>query len=647
MPLVFSLHAGAGCGASSPCAERDCARLAALVRQMPLIALAIAGNALTLAAISLYSAPLALTVSAPLALAGLCACLVIAWRRLIRKPIVEAEARRILRRVKLAAAPLAFLYIAWAMALYMHAGPGQAEALVYSLALTGMFTIFALAQLPKAALLVGGMSLPGFAWLLITGGDASAILAGVNIFVVVLALFMSVNGSSREFDDLVAARACAAQFAEDNRRIANTDSLTGLANRRAFFAQMSREIARSEQVFMGIVDLDGFKPVNDLYGHALGDKVLCECAGRLRQFETEGVSVARLGGDEFGVVVNARMTPSEILAFGARICAALKAPVRIAGAEASISCSIGFARFPQDASDAEQLYERADFALYHGKQHHRGEAVLFTAEHETKMRLKARIEQCLRRANLEEEIRLEFQPLFDAADQSIVSFEALARWTSPELGSVSPSQFVPIAERSETIHTLTRTVLRKALRAAKNWPETVGVSLNLSVRDLLSPIALSQIIVIIETSGVDPARIDIEVTETSLLTDFEGAQAALTTLKRLGVKISLDDFGTGYSSLAYVHRLPLDKIKIDRSFVQEMQGNGVARDIIKSMIALIGSLNLHCVTEGVETSEQFDLLRKFGCNVVQGFLFSRPIPQDEVVRFIADAGGGRPYAASA
>lgn len=647
MPLVFSLHAGAGCGSSSPCAERDCARLAALVRQMPLIALAIAGNVLTLAAIFHTSAPLALTVSAPLALACLGLCLVIAWRRLIRQPIVEAEAGRILYRVKLAAAPLAFLYIAWAMALYMHAGPGQDEALIYSVALTGMFTIFALSQLPKAALLVGGLTLPGFAWLLITGGDASAILAGVNIFVVVLALFLSVNGSSRDFDDLVAARACAAQFAEDNRRIANTDSLTGLANRRAFFAQMSREIARGEQVFMGIVDLDGFKPVNDLYGHAVGDKVLCECAMRLRRFESDSVSVARLGGDEFGVVVNARMTQTEILAFGARICAAFKAPVRIAGAEARMSCSIGFARFPQDAADAEQLYERADFALYHGKQHHRGEAVLFTSEHETKMRLKARIEQGLRRADLEEEITLEFQPLFDATDRSIVSFEALARWMSPELGAVPPSQFVPVAERNETIHALTRTVLRKALKAAKNWPETVGVSLNLSVRDLLSPIALSQIVAIIETSGVAPARIDIEVTETSLLTDFERAQAALTTLKRLGVKISLDDFGTGYSSLAYVHRLPLDKIKIDRSFVQEMQGNGVARDIIKSMIALIGSLNLHCVTEGVETSEQFDLLRKFGCNVVQGYLFSRPIPQDEVAAFIADAGCGRAWAASA
>jgi len=649
MSLVFSLSAGTGASSSNGEGRSDRVRLAALTRQIPLLALAIAGNTLALGGIFHDSAPPALTLSAPLALACICAFVAIVWRRLAKKPLGEDEAARILRRVNLCSAALSLLYIVWAIALYLHAGPGQGEALIYSVALTGTFTIFALARLPKTALLIGGMSLPGFAWLLMTAGDATSILAGLNILVVVLSLFVSVNGSSRDFDGMVAAEARASQLADDNRRIANTDSLTRLANRRALFARLSGEIARGGDaaVLMGVLDLDGFKPVNDLHGHAAGDKVLCECADRLRLFESEAVSVARLGGDEFGVIVFGRRTPAEILAFGAKICAALKAPVRIAGAEASVSCSIGFARFPEDAPDAEQLYERADFALCHAKQNAPGEAVLFTPEHETTMRMRARIEQSLRRANFDEEISLEFQPLFDVDDQSIVSFEALARWRSPELGAVSPSLFVPVAERSEVIHALTRAVLRKALKAALTWPEPVGVSLNLSVRDLLSPVALSQIVAIIETSGVAASRIDIEVTETSLLGDFDRAVAALTTLKRLGVKISLDDFGTGYSSLAYVHRLPLDKIKIDRSFVQAMQGNGVARDVIRSMIGLIGNLKLHCVTEGVETSEQFDLLRKFGCKVVQGYLFSRPIPQDEVGRFIAEAGARRLVAASA
>ncbi|MBB4196266.1 diguanylate cyclase (GGDEF)-like protein [Rhodoblastus sphagnicola] len=671
MQLQFS-PAG-GCGprpAQSP--ELNRVRVAALVRQMPLLALVIAGNTLALAAMALHSAPLPLTLSAPVALLAICGLMAFDWLRIAGRVIGEEEAGRILRRVNTASTALSMVYIVWVTALYVHADAAQRNALIHAVALTGMFAIFALAQLPKTALLIGGMSLPGFAWLLMTAGDSTSILAGVNIFIVLLSLFMSVSGSSRDFDDMVAARAQASQLAkdksqlakdksqladeksqlaedmsrladeksrlaEDNERLANTDSLTRLANRRAFFADISREIDTGDPVLMGIVDLDGFKPVNDLYGHALGDKVLCECAERLRLFGQEGATIARLGGDEFGVFLSGRMTDSDILAFGARICAALKAPVRIGDAHATISSSIGFARFPEDARDAQHLYERADFALYYAKQNRRGEAVLFTADHETNMRMNARIEQCLRRANLEEEIQLEFQPLFDVADQSIVSFEALARWKSPELGAVSPTQFVPVAERSEIIHALTRTVLRKALKAAKAWPESLGVSVNLSVRDLLSPRALTQIVAIIEASEIDTARIDIEVTETSLLTDFEKAEAALTMLKRLGVKISLDDFGTGYSSLSYVHRLPVDKIKIDRSFIQEIHGSGVARDIVKSMIGLIGNLNLHCVTEGVETSEQFDLLRKFGCNVVQGFLFSRPIPQDDVARFIAEA----------
>jgi diguanylate cyclase (GGDEF)-like protein len=639
MSLVFSPADGRVPQPASSGLELNRARLAALARQIPLLALAIAGNTLALAAIFLDAAPMELTLAAPAGLLFICAVVAVDWMRIAGRPIGEVEAGAILGRMNLASAALTIAYSVWAMALYAHADATQRTALVYAVALTGMFAIFALAQVPKTALLIGGLSLPGFAWLLMMAGDPTSVLAGVNIFLVLISLFMSVNGASRNFDDMVAARAQASRLAEDNQRLANQDSLTLLANRRAFFARVSGEIDKGEAgaLLMGVIDLDGFKPVNDLYGHALGDKVLCECADRLRMFESQGVAFARLGGDEFAVVMSGRLTEDEVLAFGARLCAAIRAPVRVADTQAGISCSIGFARFPEDAADAQQLYERADFALYYGKQHHRGEAVLFTPTHETNMRMSARIEQCLRRANLEDEIRLEFQPLFDVVDQTIVSFEALARWTSPELGAVPPSLFVPVAERSEIIHALTRTVLRKALKAAKTWPDSVGVSFNLSVRDLLSPRALTQLIAIIEASDVEPSRIDIEVTETSLLTDFEKAEAALTMLKRLGVKISLDDFGTGYSSLSYVHKLPLDKIKIDRSFIQEMHGNEAARDIVKSMIGLIGNLNLHCVTEGVETSEQFDLLRAFGCNVVQGFLFSRPIPQEDVPRFIAEA----------
>jgi predicted signal transduction protein with EAL and GGDEF domain len=208
------------------------------------------------------------------------------------------------------------------------------------------------------------------------------------------------------------------------------------------------------------------------------------------------------------------------------------------------------------------------------------------------------------------------------------------RWTSPDLVDVSPEDFIPVAESGELIHAITRAALRKALRAARTWPHDIKLSFNISIRDLVSQRALMQIMALIEGSGFDPSRLDIEVTETALVADFERAAAAIAQLKMMGVNISLDDFGAGHSSLAYIHRLPLDMIKIDRSFVQEMHVNSIARDIVRSMIGLCANLNLDCVTEGVETQEQFDLLRGFGCTFVQGFLFCPPVPEDEVAGVI-------------
>ncbi|MCC2108688.1 MAG: EAL domain-containing protein, partial [Hyphomicrobiales bacterium] len=214
-------------------------------------------------------------------------------------------------------------------------------------------------------------------------------------------------------------------------------------------------------------------------------------------------------------------------------------------------------------------------------------------------------------------------------------FEALARWDSPDLGRVSPAEFVPVAERSDIIYPLSRTLLRKALAAASQWPDDVQLSFNLSARDLMSPAALTQIIAIAASGPIAPGRIDFEITETALVTDFERARKAVLALKSIGASISLDDFGTGYSSLNYVHRLPLDRIKIDGGFVREMETSPLARDVVRTMISMARNLNFDCVIEGVETEEQLALLKTFGCSIAQGYLFSRPLPADQVAPFIA------------
>jgi len=457
--------------------------------------------------------------------------------------------------------------------------------------------------------------------------------------------------SSRDFEAMVAARVRAVELAEENRCLANTDSLTGLPNRREFFERLDRAIREEGAcggLVMGVIDLDGFKPINDLYGHAIGDCVLRECAVRLEGFASGATTIARLGGDEFAIFVRGQFNESDILRLGDEFCAAIRAPLRFADVHAGVSASIGFARFPADAMDGHHLYERADYALYFGKQNHRGGAVLFTSEHESKMLLNARIEQALRKADFESELTIEYQPLLHAETQRIVALEALTRWVSPDLGAVGPDVFIPVAETGELIHVITRTILRKALQAARSWPRDINLSFNISIRDLVSERALTQVLALIESSGFDPSRLEIEVTETSLIADFDRAAAAIAQLKAMGVNISLDDFGTGYSSLSYVHRLPLDMIKIDRSFVKDMHVNKVARDIVRSMIGLCVNLKLNCVTEGVETVEQFNMLRDYGCTYVQGYLFGRPVAEGEVADVIEQfraVGGGQALSA--
>ncbi len=300
-----------------------------------------------------------------------------------------------------------------------------------------------------------------------------------------------------------------------------------------------------------------------------------------------------------------------------------------------LSASIGFARYPLDAMDAHRLYERADYALYFGKQHRPGEPVLFAPEHESKMLLNARIQQALRNADLEKEISVEFEPLMDVRSERIIGFEALTRWTSPELGAVPPELFIPIAARAETIHQVTRIVLRKAIAAARGWPDGVSLNCNFSARDLVSGASLNQLIALVESSGFDPGRLEIDVTETALVADFDHTARAIEQLRAFGVKISLDDFGASHSSLSYIHHLPVDRIKIDRSFVHEMHASRATRDIVKSVIRLCDTLKLSCATEGVETREQFDLLREYGCDVVQGYYVGRPVREEEVAGLIA------------
>ena len=446
----------------------------------------------------------------------------------------------------------------------------------------------------------------------------------VNFAAVIFVMIFVQSICYRDFRSLV-------RLGAENRALAHTDMLTGLPNRRSFFLRLDAAIAKIGYLpapfVIAMIDLDGFKPVNDTFGHNAGDAVLSEVGRRLEAAMAGLGWAARLGGDEFGLVI---VGAPDLEALGHQLCAALGASYVLRDATAQIGASIGFARYPETAETAELLVERADYALYSAKAHQRGEAICFTKAHEVRQRSRAVIEQALRGADLAAEFTLAFQPIVTAPDGRIAAYEALARWDSPMLGRVSPGDFIPIAERSGLILNLTQVLLRKALAALRSWPEETRISFNLSGHDIASADALARIRTLVVESGVAPRRIVFEVTEGCLLRDMNEARRALLALRALGVSVALDDFGTGYSSLSYLQHLPIRTLKIDRSFVADIDTNRASLNIVRSIIELCRTLDLTCIVEGIETEEQRRALCEAGCSHMQGFLFSRPLPLGEL-----------------
>ena len=436
----------------------------------------------------------------------------------------------------------------------------------------------------------------------------------------------------------VRARATADRLRAEAEIMADCDVLTGLPNRRSFFREMEGALAgvKIGQAFdLALIDLDGFKPINDIYGHSVGDTLLIAVGDRLRLVCGKRAFVARMGGDEFAIILKGAADQDEVKDFGAHVCDALRETYNLGGVTANISGSVGFVRCDSAELTASQLLERADYALYFAKQNLRGAPVVFTERHEAEMRDFSLVDQTLRSSDLHSELSIVFQPQFDVVDNCTIGFEALARWDSARLGPVRPDIFIKAAERSGLITQITILLLEKALHLVKRWPEDTRVSFNLSARDLRSGISIANICKTVRESGIDPRRIEFEITETAMLTDFEQACEALIKLKAMGSRIAIDDFGSGYSSFSYIHRLPVDKIKIDRSFVIQLLKHDSAQKIIKTIIDLCRNLNLDCVIEGVETQAELAKLRQVRARYIQGYLFSKPILADDVLAYMA------------
>jgi diguanylate cyclase (GGDEF)-like protein len=422
--------------------------------------------------------------------------------------------------------------------------------------------------------------------------------------------------------------------------MARHDDLTGLANRVLFREQIEMASARSrrtgERFAVLVIDLDRFKDVNDTLGHPAGDALLKIVAQRLCMAVREGDTVARLGGDEFAIVQSLTRGRKDSQHLCRRILKAIKEPREISGTTVEIGTSIGIAVAPEDGIDAEDLLKKSDIALYCAKAEGRGDWRFFEAAMGAQARTRNALEYDLRRALHNHEFEVHYQPMIDLGSNEVCGVEALLRWHHPKKGLIAPSEFIPVAEEAGLILEIGEWVARKACSDAIGWPANIKVAVNLSPVQFKDRKLVEIIKDILTTSGLAPNRLELEITETVILHDNQTNLTALQELRDLGVGIALDDFGTGFSSLSHLRAFPFTKIKIDKSFVQDLCSDKPESAAIVRAVADLGrSLGVPTIAEGVETRAQLDQVRAAGCNEAQGYLFSRPIPAIEVAAVIS------------
>jgi diguanylate cyclase (GGDEF)-like protein len=446
---------------------------------------------------------------------------------------------------------------------------------------------------------------------------------------------MEKGGSVVLFEDITERRRAEAKI----YHLARYDTLTDLPNRTSFHDQLELVLARirrtNDACAVLFIDLDQFKEVNDVLGHPYGDEVLRVVADRLRKIVRESDFVARFAGDEFVVLQSPVKRPEETESLARRIVEVIGEDYEVEGHKIVIGASIGIAMSPQDGSDADSLLKNADMALYRTKSEGRGAWRFFKREMDVKAQARRSLELDLRNALANDEFEVYYQPLFNLKSKRLTTCEALLRWPHPQRGMVSPAEFIPLAEETGLIVELGSRVLRKSCVECMKWPNQVRIAVNLSSIQFRDSNVVNVVREALTASGLLANRLELEITESVLLQDTEATRASLNQLRELGVRISLDDFGTGYSSLSYLHSFPLDKVKIDRSFLQGIGASERSQTLLHGVARLSAQLGLAVAVEGVETEEELAVIvREPSIDEVQGFLFSPAIPSRAIRKLL-------------
>ena len=426
---------------------------------------------------------------------------------------------------------------------------------------------------------------------------------------------------------------------EDQGVTGDRDPLTGLLNRAAFDRRLRAAVADScetfEEAAVLYFDLDRFKPINDTLGHHAGDLILKEVVRRVQAVTRPGDVLARLGGDEFVLLQTDLQQPGGSRSVGNRVIEALRGPFEVEGHTVGIGVSVGVAIAPFDADNPEELLRNADLAMYQAKQDGRNLLRYFEPAMKDRVQARRSLESELRRALRGEQFEVHYQPVKEFGTDRVVAAEALVRWVHPELGRVSPGEFIPLAEETGLVVLLGEWVLRQACRDALNWPDDCRVAVNVSAVQLRNRAFVQTVMDILCETGLPAGRLELEVTETAMLADTELTVAILTELRAAGVKIAMDDFGTGFSSISTLRRFPFDKIKIDRSFVAGARKDSECLALVRMIASLGISLSVATTAEGVETESELEMVRDAGCSQVQGYLLSHPVTADELLRYLS------------
>ena len=540
-----------------------------LRRQLPPMYLILTMNAATLAYTHSAVAPRWLAVWLPCFLIAMCLIRLLQWLRPLEETLItEPFAARMLRRTEILATTFSVGFVVWALVLDQYGGPEEHGHVTVFVTITVMGCIFCLTYLPRAAHNVCFVVFGVFLTYCLARGTVTLTAMALNILMVGVVVLKVLRDSYDSFTALEESRAAlqreqaeAHRLAEENALLAHSDPLTQLPNRRYFFARLDAMLSRADDArpfCIGVIDLDRFKPVNDVHGHATGDRLLQIVGERLRSASGPDTIIARLGGDEFGLIIEGSLDKAEAL--GKAICGLMQESVPLGDIAVSVGCSGGLASWPEAGTTAHDLFDRADFALYHAKKARRGSIVRFSSELERIIRSEQALEAALQSADFSQELTLVYQPIVRTRSLAMVGVEALARWDSPLVGPVPAEMLFATAERLGMARTVTLELFDRALADSVRMPGNLRLSFNLAPTDVTDPGTVAALIDRINRSGANANRLVFELTETSLVSDFDLARFALERLRACGAMIALDDFGTGYSSLSTLHMLSIDII---------------------------------------------------------------------------------------